>query len=75
MCSAGTAGAADLPANPLSFPQQQLLFFDQLTPGSVTYNAGLAIRADGELDPELLRTALAEVFQRQQALRTVLVWD
>ena len=72
---AGAAGAMDVAANPLSFPQQQLLFFDQLTPGSVTYNAGLAIRADGELDPELLRTALAEVFQRQQALRTVLVWD
>jgi amino acid adenylation domain-containing protein len=74
----GLAGA-DLTASPtglhpLSFPQQQLLFFDQLAPGSVTYNAALAWRVVGELDEEALRSALSEVFARQQALRTVLVW-
>ena len=60
--------------HPLSFPQQQLLFFDQLTPGSVTYNAALAWRVAGPLDVDALHTALIEVFRRQEALRTVLVW-
>ena len=40
---------------PLSFPQQQLLFFDELTPGSVTYNAALASRVLGPLDVDALR--------------------
>jgi amino acid adenylation domain-containing protein len=69
-----TPAGAEHGVNPLSFPQQQLLFFDELSPGSITYNAALAIRADGELDPGLLRQALRAVFQRHEALRTVLVW-
>ena len=60
---------------PLSFPQQQLLFFDALEPGSVTYNAALAIRVLGELDEAVLRQALEAVIERHEALRTVLVWD
>jgi amino acid adenylation domain-containing protein len=59
---------------PLSFPQQQLLFFDQLTPGSVLYNAALAWRVSGPLEIRALTDALAEVFRRQRALRTVFVW-
>ncbi|HWJ49519.1 MAG TPA: condensation domain-containing protein [Solirubrobacteraceae bacterium] len=51
-----------------------MLFFDQLTPGSVTYNAALAWRVEGPLDLGALRDALTEVFRRQEALRTVLVW-
>jgi amino acid adenylation domain-containing protein len=62
-------------AYPLSFTQQQLLFFDQLTPGNVTYNAALAIRALGELDQDLLRVSLDQIFKRHEALRTVLIWD
>ena len=69
------ASRAVAAAHPLSFTQQQLLFFDQLTPGNVTYNAALAIRVLGELDQDLLRVALDQVFQRHEALRTVLVWD
>ena len=61
-------------AHPLSFPQQQLLFFDHLTPGSVTYNAALASRVLGVLDVDALEGALEQVFARQEALRTVLVW-
>jgi amino acid adenylation domain-containing protein len=73
---AGGASAAT-PAEgprPLSFPQQQLLFFDQLTPGAITYNAALAWRVQGPLDLGALRQALGELFDRQQALRTVLRW-
>ncbi len=61
-------------AHPLSFPQQQLLFFDQLAPGSVLYNAALAWRLRGPLQAEALQGALREVFARQEALRTVFVW-
>jgi amino acid adenylation domain-containing protein len=59
---------------PLSFPQQQLLFFDELAPGSVTYNAALAWRVIGPLEMSALESALGELFRRQEALRTVLVW-
>jgi amino acid adenylation domain-containing protein len=74
---AATAERTATPASgghPLSFPQQQLLFFDQLTPGSVTYNAALAWRVTGPLDLPALHDALRTVFERQEALRTVLVW-
>jgi amino acid adenylation domain-containing protein len=73
--SASPDGEAVRPATPASFPQQQLLFFDQLAPGSVTYNAALAWRAVGPLDVNALRDALNEVLRRQEALRTVLVWS
>jgi amino acid adenylation domain-containing protein len=72
--SAGRDPAPDAGAHQLSFPQQQLLFFDHLTPGSVTYNAALASRVLGALDVGALQGALEEVFKRQEALRTVLVW-
>jgi amino acid adenylation domain-containing protein len=72
--SAAGHQAPDAGAHPLSFPQQQLLFFDHLTPGSVTYNAALASRVHGPLDVGALEGALEEVFARQEALRTVLVW-
>jgi amino acid adenylation domain-containing protein len=72
-------GAIETPVHagdvtPLSFPQQQLLFFDQLSPGSITYNAALAIRVEGELDADLLLQGLQAVFARHEALRTVLIW-
>ncbi len=72
--SAGPGPQQPQGSHPLSFPQQQLLFFDELTPGSVTYNAALASRVLGALDVDALRWALAELFRRQEALRTVLVW-
>jgi amino acid adenylation domain-containing protein len=62
-------------AHPLSYQQEQLLYSDQLTPGSVTYNGALATRVDGPLDVSALYGALSEVFRRQEALRTVLVWS
>ncbi len=60
---------------PLSFQQQALLFFDALEPGNVTYNAALATRVVGDLDLDVLRTALEGLFERHEALRTVLIWD
>jgi amino acid adenylation domain-containing protein/FkbM family methyltransferase len=61
-------------AYPLSFPQQQLLFLDELTPGAATYNAALAARVVGALDHDALESAVAGVIERHEALRTVLVW-
>jgi hypothetical protein len=72
---AGQTAARATDVHALSFPQQQLLFFDQLTPGSITYNAALAWRVVGPLEVNALRGALDEVFRRQEALRTVLVWS
>ena len=60
---------------PLSFSQQQLVFLDQLMPGSPTYNAALATRVAGPLDVDALRRALRTLFERQHALRSVLEWD
>jgi hypothetical protein len=68
-----TVGAVEeRAAYPLSFLQQQLLFFDELSRD--TYNAALAVHVEGELDRDALRAALAAVFERHEALRTVLRW-
>ncbi|MDQ6819888.1 MAG: amino acid adenylation domain-containing protein [Actinomycetota bacterium] len=71
----GDPARADAEAVPLSFQQEQLLFFDALEPGSVTYNAALAIRVSGDLSLDTLRQALSLLLERHEALRTVLVWD
>ncbi|MCA1682481.1 MAG: amino acid adenylation domain-containing protein [Actinobacteria bacterium] len=82
---AGGAGGGEAPSGgdlapprrefPLSFQQQQLVYFDALEPGSVTYNAALAVHTTGELDEAAFRRALEAVIERHEALRTVLVWD
>jgi amino acid adenylation domain-containing protein len=71
----GAERATDMREAPLSFQQEQLLFFDALEPGSATYNATLALRVRGELDLDALREALAAVIDRHEALRTVLILD
>ncbi len=58
-------------ALPLSFAQQRLWFVDQLEPGSPLYNMPVALRAEGPLDPAVLRLCLGEIVRRHEALRTV----
>ncbi len=56
---------------PLSFSQLRLWFLDQWAPGDPTYNAGIALRLDGPVDVDRLRSALVRVAERHQAVRTV----
>ena len=71
----GTPGIAIPPCDrstpiPLSFPQEQLWFLDQLQPGSVDYNERWALRMEGNLDIDSLERAVCEVTRRHESLRT-----
>jgi hypothetical protein len=56
--------------SPLSFAQQRLWFFDQLEPGSSTYNTPTALCLEGRLNVMTLEQSLGEVMRRHEALRT-----
>ncbi|MEV7229929.1 amino acid adenylation domain-containing protein [Polymorphospora sp. NPDC051019] len=78
-----TAGAPALPeltrydgdrrTAPLSVMQEQIWFFEQLTPGNVAYNAPTTIRLHGPVDVRLLEAALSEVVRRHEILRTTVI--
>ncbi|MFD3502413.1 amino acid adenylation domain-containing protein, partial [Streptomyces sp. NPDC058678] len=60
---------------PLSYAQQRMWFLHQYEPDSALYNIPVALRLTGGLDEEALRTALADVVTRHEALRTVFAND
>lgn len=55
---------------PLSFTQQRLWFFEQLMPGTSTYNIRCSFRLHGAVDLEALEAALRQLVERHAALRT-----
>ena len=55
---------------PLSFAQERLWFWEQLQPGTPTYNLTSAFRIDGDLDVAILEQSLNEIVRRHEILRT-----
>ncbi|MFE2581866.1 amino acid adenylation domain-containing protein [Streptomyces sp. NPDC059378] len=64
----GTTGPA-----PLTPAQQTLRFLDRAAPDSPDSGRPLCLRLRGALDPDALRSALAAVVARHEALRTAVV--
>ncbi|MGW1811458.1 amino acid adenylation domain-containing protein [Streptomyces sp. NPDC002078] len=60
---------------PLSPLQEGMLFHCAEEPGSGVYIVQLACRLSGDLDPELLRTAWAELVDHHDVLRTSFLFD
>ncbi|WP_280456490.1 non-ribosomal peptide synthetase [Nocardia carnea] len=56
---------------PLSLAQQRMWFINQFDPASPVYNLPFVIRMHGQVDLHALRTALTDVLDRQQSLRTI----
>ncbi|HWO61874.1 MAG TPA: condensation domain-containing protein, partial [Umezawaea sp.] len=55
---------------PLSPAQQRLWFLHRLDPTATDYNTGVGLRLSGPLDVDALRTALAGLVDRHEAMRT-----
>ncbi|MEU8988358.1 amino acid adenylation domain-containing protein, partial [Streptomyces sp. NPDC048558] len=60
---------------PLSYGQQRLWFLHRMEGPNPVYNLASALRLTGPLDHDALRAAYADVVQRHESLRTVIVED
>ncbi|MFX0580327.1 amino acid adenylation domain-containing protein [Nocardia nepalensis] len=59
------------PHPPLSAAQRRMWFLNRYDPSSSAHNVPIAIEVRGELDPDALRAAVADVLARHESLRTV----
>ncbi|MEH6797608.1 MAG: condensation domain-containing protein, partial [Rhodococcus sp. (in: high G+C Gram-positive bacteria)] len=55
---------------PPSYAQQRLWFLNQFDPASPAYNMPVAVRVGAADDPAMVLTALRDVIERHEALRT-----
>jgi amino acid adenylation domain-containing protein len=55
---------------PTSFAQRRLWFLEQLNPGSAAYTVPVGMQIDEDVDPEIMRRALAALVARHETLRT-----
>ncbi|MFE5791318.1 amino acid adenylation domain-containing protein [Streptomyces sp. NPDC056503] len=55
----------------MSYAQRRLWFLDQASGGAATYNVPQALRLTGPLDADALESALGDVVERHDTLRTV----
>ncbi|MEU8928048.1 amino acid adenylation domain-containing protein, partial [Kitasatospora sp. NPDC048545] len=60
---------------PLSFGQQRLWFLDRFESTGATYHIPVVLRLDGPVDGAALATAVADLIERHEVLRTVLADD
>ncbi|MFC0623328.1 amino acid adenylation domain-containing protein [Kribbella deserti] len=67
---ADSASDTDKTSGTASAGQRRIWLFEQLTPGTNSYHEPKAIRLDGPLDVDALRSALTDVVRRHTALRT-----
>ncbi|MBC2638210.1 MULTISPECIES: non-ribosomal peptide synthetase [unclassified Rhodococcus (in: high G+C Gram-positive bacteria)] len=56
---------------PLSYAQQRIWFLNRFDPHSPAYNIPFAVRLSGTMDTAALRTAVGDVVDRHEALRTI----
>jgi amino acid adenylation domain-containing protein len=56
---------------PLSYAQERMWFFEELTPGTTVHRVQRALRLEGPLDRAALHQAIDAVARRHEALRTI----
>jgi hypothetical protein len=55
---------------PLTFPQERIWLLEQMSPGSIAYQAQLVLHLHGPLDIDVLTRVLNELVQRHDVFRT-----
>src|SRR5216684_8711183 len=68
-------GASDVVHLPTSLAQQRFWFLQSLEPKSPVFNVHVGLRLDGDFDETALCSALQDLVDRHESLRTAIVSD